>query len=52
MNLSNFSKSEDSLLDFNKTITEQFNLLRVVDNDKYPAFFENQGEKYFLKITK
>ena len=43
---------EDSQLDFNKTIAEQFNLLRVVDNDKYPAFFEHQGEKYFLKITK
>ena len=45
-------KPEDSQLDFNKTIAEQFNLLRVVDNDKYPAFFEHQGEKYFLKITK
>ena len=45
-------KPEDSQLDFNKTIAEQFNLLRVVDNDKYPAFFEHQGEKYFLKIAK
>ena len=40
----------DSKLDFNKTINEQFNLLRVVDNDNYPAFFEHQGKKYILKI--
>ena len=29
---------EDSRLDVDKTIREQFNLLRVVDNEKYPAF--------------
>ncbi len=45
-------KPEDSKLDANKTIAEQFNLLRVVDNDKYPAFFEYKGEKYLLKISK
>lgn len=41
---------EDSRLDPNKTIKEQFNLLRVVDNDRYPAFFEINGKKYILKI--
>lgn len=42
----------DSKLDTNKTIVELFNLLRVVDNDKYPAFFEYFGHTYFLKIEK
>ena len=43
---------EDSRLDPNKSITEQFNLLRVVDNDRYPAFFELNGQRYILKIEK
>ena len=41
---------KDSQLDPNKTITDQFNLLRVVDNDKYPAFFYHRGRKYVVKI--
>ena len=44
--------SKDSQLDVDKTIEEQFNLLRVVDNIRYPAFFEMHGEKYFLRISK
>lgn len=43
---------EDSELDINKTIIEQFNLLRIVDNDNYPAFFVKDGFKYILKINK
>lgn len=43
-------RPEDSRLDVNKTIREQFNLLRVVDNEKYPAFFDYHGKKYVLKI--
>lgn len=42
----------DSELDANKTIAEQFNLLRVVDNDAYPAFFLYRGHRYVLRITK
>jgi len=42
---------EDSRLDPEKTIAEQFNLLRVVDNERYPAFFEWKGRKFVLKIT-
>jgi hypothetical protein len=42
----------DSRLDPDKSIREQFNLLRVVDNERYPAFFELQEEKYVLKIEK
>lgn len=43
---------QNNEMDINKTILEQFNLLRVVDNEKYPAFFIKDGVKYILKITK
>lgn len=45
-------KPEDSALDINKTIAEQFNLLRVVDNERYPAYFEYAGHRYILRIEK
>lgn len=41
---------DDSQLDIDKSIREQFNLLRTVDNDEYPAFFYIDGKKYKLKI--
>ena len=41
---------EDSRLNLNKSIKEQFNLLRTVDNSRYPAFFEIDGHKYYLLI--
>jgi len=40
----------DSRLDIDRSIKEQFNLLRVVGNEEYPAFFEINGHKYLLKI--
>ena len=42
----------DSCLDINKSINEQFNLLRVVDNERYPAFFKKNNIKYVVKIYK
>jgi len=45
-------KPQDSELDPAKTIEENFNLLRVVDNDRYPAFFKHRGHTYILKIYK
>lgn len=42
----------DSRLDPSKTIAEQFNLLRVVDSIRYPAFFEYQGQQYLIRIEK
>ena len=45
-------KPEDSELDIHKTINDQFNLLRVCDNIKYPAFFIKNGVKYYLNIEK
>lgn len=41
---------KNSRLDLNKSIKEQFNLLRIVDNNYYPAFFEINGHKYYLLI--
>ncbi|MBV9988016.1 MAG: hypothetical protein JO301_10070 [Chitinophagaceae bacterium] len=43
---------QHSRLDVNKTILEQFNLLRVCDNQRYPAFFELGGHTYTIKIEK
>lgn len=42
----------DSKLDEKKSILENFNLLRICDNEKYPAFFEYKGNQYFLKVYK
>lgn len=41
-----------SELDINKSILENFNLLRVVDNQRYPAFFIHKNQKYIIKIFK
>jgi UDP-2,4-diacetamido-2,4,6-trideoxy-beta-L-altropyranose hydrolase len=45
-------KPQHSQLDPNQPISMQFNLLRVVDNDKYPAFFIFNNQKFILKIEK
>jgi methionyl-tRNA formyltransferase len=45
-------KQKENELDVNKTIIEQFNLFRVVDNERYPAHFNLNGKKYILKIYK
>lgn len=42
----------DSRLDPDRTLRESFNLLRIVDNDRYPAYFEHAGHVYELRITK
>lgn len=43
---------EDSRLDPDRSLREQFNLLRVVDNIRYPAFFELNGHRYELRIDR
>ena len=40
----------DSQLDPERSLTEQFNLMRVVDNNRYIAFLELRGQRYELKI--
>jgi len=41
---------KDSKLNINKSLSQQFNLLRIVDNKMYPAFFKIHGKKFFLRI--
>lgn len=45
-------KPEDSQLDPKKSILEQFNLLRVCDPERFPAYFIVNGQRYNIKITK
>tara|TARA_B110000027_G_C16077093_1_gene281856 strand:+ start:281 stop:916 length:636 start_codon:yes stop_codon:yes gene_type:complete len=44
--------TNSSELDISKSIKDQFNLLRVCDNERYPAFFIIDDIKYFLKIQR
>lgn len=41
---------KDSELDINKSLAEQFDLLRTVDNKNHPAFFDYRGSRYKLEI--
>ena len=41
---------KESRLDPEQTISDQFNLLRVVDNESYPAFFDYKNHRYVVKI--
>ncbi len=43
---------EDDVLDIEKSIKENFNHLRIVDNERYPAWFIHAGQKYIMKIYK
>lgn len=43
---------DDSRLDVNRPLAEQFDLLRVCDPDRFPAFFEHRGHRYTLSIRK
>lgn len=42
----------DSELDPERSIASQFDLLRVCDNDRYPAFFHLRGHTYRLRIDR
>lgn len=44
--------ASDSKLDAGKNIKEQFNLLRIVNNEEFPAFFDYRGHRYILKISR
>ena len=45
-------KPEDSRLDATRSIEEQFDLLRVCDPVRYPAFFDLRGHRYAVTLTK
>lgn len=42
----------DSEIDPEKSIAEQFNLIRMCDPQRYPAWFEYLGQKYNLTLEK
>jgi len=51
----NFNKRrypKDSQLNINKTIKQQFNHLRINDNELYPSFFYYKDQKYIIKVFK
>lgn len=43
---------EDSRIDPNRSLAEQFDLLRVADPQRYPAFFDHRGYRYHIHISK
>jgi len=45
-------RKKDLELDVHKSIAGQFDLLRIADNERYPAFFHYRGHEYILKIYK
>ena len=42
----------DSEIDPRKSIAEQFDLVRVCDPVRFPAFFYHRGHRYVLKLEK
>ena len=42
----------DSKIDIKKSLKKNFNLLRICNNQKWPAFFYYKNQKYILKIFK
>jgi len=43
---------KDSLIDINKTLIEQFDLLRVCDPKRFPAYFFKDGVRFNILIEK
>ncbi|HSO20967.1 MAG TPA: hypothetical protein VLT88_15990, partial [Desulfosarcina sp.] len=43
-------RREDDRLDPTLSLAAQFDHLRILDNDRYPAWFEHRGRRYILKI--
>ena len=43
-------RPDDSRLDVHKSLYEQFDLLRVCDNERYPAHFTMRNKEYVIKI--
>lgn len=43
---------EDSRIDPQRSIAEQFDLLRVADPDRYPAFMDYRGRRYKISIER
>lgn len=43
---------KNSQIDTHKPLADQFDLLRVCDPDRYPAYFEFRDRRYILKLEK
>ena len=43
---------KDSEIDINQTISEQFDLIRVCDPQRFPAYFYKDGVRFNVKIEK
>ncbi len=43
---------KDSLIDINQTISGQFDLIRVSDPQRFPAYFYNDGVRFNITIQK
>jgi methionyl-tRNA formyltransferase len=43
---------QDSQVDPHKSIAEQFDLIRVCDPNRFPAYFDYLGQRYILKLEK
>lgn len=43
---------QDSQIDPHKSISEQFDLIRLCDPNRFPAYFEHMGQRYILKLEK
>lgn len=43
-------RAQDSRLDEARSLADQFNALRVVDNESYPAFVVHKGKKFVIRI--
>ena len=43
---------EDNRLDIKKSIEDQFSLFRIADNERYPCWFEMDGQEFEIKIFK
>jgi methionyl-tRNA formyltransferase len=42
----------DSRIDPQRSIAEQFDLLRICDPERYPAFFELHGHRYRIRVDR
>lgn len=45
-------RPDDSRLDPDLTIRDQFRLMRVADNERYPCYFELDGDTFVVKVEK
>ena len=46
------ARRRDSRLDPSRSIAEQFDLLRVADPQRFPAFFDLRGHRYLVRLKK